>query len=582
MSQPTGSVRFKWQAAGLVALALWVGYRTWDYYGRPLTEADLKTASPDRLALGLSNPDLRDRVAAKLLDSGPGGWKALVRALRSPNRDARLVAAQSLATLRVVDLEAGIRASLVDADPQVLDAKFHALATNGSRAVLPDLRTFLGPDSPATKTRGTNSVAVSAFAVLAASVGDKASIEVLEHQAKPLAESTALAIADIDPEEAERFGRANWKQLSPGAKIRIALRLPQLAGTVDDPNIRAFAMARHGVADAAGELKPTEDPALYAAFLTASWNPLDASRPSALVQVAAHDPGVAAISSFVYPDLSVAQALSASAVTTPWFDTTSQTCIKIINGDTSVTIPEPTQSVPYVLAASVRREQSAKPLLRKMLSPSNRALGNANLAAMALARISSEREDFDLVYRHLLERKPKWTGWDVEAAVSFPDGRLLLKQVIDQLDVTNPEGQEFVMLLGQLPGMRQEVDFQRQVVAKCADMPWEAISKLEPTWCRQFGDDVLKEKYAVLLGNHRYLGRIRDLVAMARSGHPKTLEELKDTAGRGMIDEIITGIELAGEEPVNGDRLSFVLQYCQDKRWRVREAVAYALRRMGT
>lgn len=571
------SARFRLQLAAVGALAAWISYRTWDYYGRPLTADDLRHASPARLALGLADPQMQNEVVARLVDSGPSGWRALARSLDDPKRAVRLAAARGLVELRVVELEPAIIASLDEPDAQVLDAKMAALATNGSRKALPTLAKYFVSDGPGGEHLGV-SEATGAFAQLAASVGDPACLPALMSQRCLGSVQAAVATSDIDPQAARTFAAANWKAIPKRARIVLGFRLPGLAEEVGDSALGAFVRAASGPGGGFQGIDAAQLSALLATVQPGEMTVANPARPAVLEFLARRDVNRAALLSFENPDPRVASLIAAGDTTV----SPDEACVRAINGDRQVPLPAPSLSLSYFLAAATRRDHAALPLLRGVVTQADSEPAYREAAVLALARISGQSEDLNLVYRFLLQNQKNWDMWNVESALSFPDGERLLRQAIGNMDVTRPEGQDFVRLLGSVPGMQKSEDLQRLVVSKCAEMPWERIKCLEPTWCRKFGDDDLKEKYAVLLGNHRYLGRIEDLVCFAQSGHPKIMDELKGTAGRGLIDEIVACIELAGEEPVDGDRLAFITGYAKDKRWRVREAVAYALRRLGT
>jgi len=569
-----------WVGGGVATAVLFGLYRYWDTSVRPLSPKELSTATPERIAAGLGDVSRSDAAASRLLTEGKHGWDVLVTSLSASNQATRLAAARALSTIRVPELEGGILKSIDETDPQVQDAKVAALAANGTVKSMATLNEYFFSRSRS-GGRGVTFATIP-FATLAASVGSRSSIPALEERANVTFEASVRAIADIDLDEARRFGERNWATLQPSGRFRLATLIPGLATIAGEPLLDEYARALVGSENNLDAADPRASLDLLRLYGLANVQPGSRAWPHIMALVTKTDPGMAAVFSFTNPQPSVAAFFAArTATTTHWYEPGDVACVAAINGDRSVALPKPVASVQYILAAISRGDRSALPLLRPLLSRSNLPQGFGSLAALGLARISEDREDRNLAFRYLLENKAR-DFWMVEAALSFGDGEKMLRREIEEIDIKTEAGQTFVRLLCQCPGMRKREDLQRLVVAKCTAIPFFNVSNLDPDWCRRLGDDELKAKYAQKLQGYRYFGRVDDLVALGQSGFAQTLDVLAQTVRRGLIDETITCIEVAAENEMPGDRLGFVMQFAGDKRWRVREAVAYALRRLAT
>jgi len=571
--------RLTWTGILLVALFGWVGFRCWDYYGRPLTEAEIKTASPDRLAMGLGTGPLRDKVAAKLLDSGPAGWKALVRSLRSPDPYTRRQAAQSLATLRYLNLEGGIAAVVNDDDKLAYGYKVAALASNGSRKSMPVFAEFAQAAGKEKHLSASQQMAADRLADLMASVNTPEALQVLLDLAPSGQPSVLLALADFTDPKALATLNAGRRRMDWGRRLTAELRAPG----DPDPGIVALAQSIKGDSEPLHRLTADQLAALaravpapwlspqtpgYAALLTGTF----LANYNGAVTIAASQPGTA---------MSEFQAILAAYEPKNSAEQGYLDIFERLTGLKQGPIAEPPVTREEVLALERSDPGGAVALLQTQLQKPPKNFYGRDQACLTLVKLAQDPATLDLVSRHIFPRDVPPDPVFLETVLRMPNGEAT---VLKMIAATNPQHNSplpWAVSLARIDPTFVTPALRQAVVAACAEVEWQQIGQLNPTWAREFGSDELREKYAVLLGNNRYLGRIRALRLFAASGHKLIGDELKLTSGRGLLDELVACIEVVGENNLV-DQLPFVLARVGDSRWRVREAVAYSLRQIVT
>ncbi|MBS1707656.1 MAG: HEAT repeat domain-containing protein [Armatimonadetes bacterium] len=250
--------------------------------------------------------------------------------------------------------------------------------------------------------------------------------------------------------------------------------------------------------------------------------------------------------------------------------------IRRLNGDASASPTGVPRNIEQIIAARRAQDVSMVPMLRVLIKDPNTSSDQREAALGALAELSLDPTDRDLIMRFLDQKSLPWTRARVDVALALSDGWRLLYRAVETTELNSPDGQNLIASICSFPSLRVNPGLQNEVVRACSRLDWEHIGVLDPTWCKTYGDDDLKDKYALLLGNNLYDGRIKALRLFAASGHKLIGEELVKTAGRGLIDETVACLEAVGENGI-ADQVPFVLGYTKDNRWRVREAAAYAL-----
>lgn len=569
--------RLTWTGILLVALFGWVGYRCWDYYGRPLTEAEIKTASPDRLAMGLGTGPLRDKVAAKLLDSGPAGWKALVRSLRSPDPYTRRQAAQSLATLRYLNLEGGIAAVVNDDDKLAYGYKIAALASNGSRKSMPIFAEFAQAAGKEKHLSASQQMAADRLADLMASVNTPEALQVLLDLAPSGHPSVLLALADFTDPKALAALDAGRRRMDWGRRLTAELR----AAGDPDPGIVALAQAIKGDPRPLHQLSAAQLSALARAVQVTWLQPKTPAYAALLTGTfLANYSGAVAISA-TQPDPGVAEFGELLAAQPPKNPTEQESLdlFERLNGLKQGPMSNPPRLTEEVLALERSDPAGAAAVIRAQLQKPPKAFFGREQACLTLVKLAQDPATLDLVSRHIFPREEPPDPVFIETVLRMPDGEATVLKMIAATDPVHKSPLPWAVSLAKVDPSLVTPALRQAVVAACAEVEWQQIGQLNPTWAREFGSDDLKEKYAVLLGNNRYLGRIRALRLFAASGHKLIGDELKLTSGRGLLDELVACIEVVGENNLV-DQLPFVLARVGDGRWRVREAVAYALRQV--
>lgn len=481
-----------------------------------------------------------------------------------------------LSNLRAPELEGDITASLDESDPHALDMKMAALAANGTAKSLPVLEKYLLDLGSTDEGVKKGSAAIIRFAELAASLGDKDAIPALESAVCRRYPSANSAIADIDPVEAARYAAENWDGLDDESRVRMAFMTSDPEG-IQDPALRKFVEATRGVAP----VPPVDVEAVYKRWAGWLGDPREyydspAGREVVAFLAVARAEEAARIA-YTWPDkgLAVGLARCEEAVTDPAARARLD-CLRAIAGDKSAGRLVPSPDTAYLIAAGVTRDPGCLEVARRELRSDN---GNRDAASFAISLAATDTEDRNLAWKYWTASSRRLDVWSTIAAQKSVDGLTVVRKMIQMLGMDQQAGAvSFLQYASEDPAIITDPTLQRIIVAKCADVPSGRIWQLNPHWCRQFGDQALKAKYASLVDNDLYADRIRLLKAFAGSGNARVLEKLKQTAERGLIDETVACIEIAATEPIDGDRLGFILGFAKDKRWRVREAVAYALR----
>ncbi|MBX3110987.1 MAG: hypothetical protein KF857_03180 [Fimbriimonadaceae bacterium] len=564
-------------ALATAALLGWVGYRCWDYYGRPLTEADLQSASPDRLAVGLGSGSMRDKVAAKLFESGPSGWKALVRALRSPDVYARRQAAQTLAGLRYLALESGVAAAADDTDKLARAYKIAALAANGGRKSMPYFVAFAKEVGRERHLSPSQQFAVGRVASLMASINTPEALSVLLDLVPTGDTQVVFALTDFDAAEARSALDSHRAAMDLRQRLQAELRVPGDA----DPAVKALALSITTSPSALDALTPDQLKALAQGVPTTSLEPGTPAYAALLAGQFLGNPRSALDTSADAPDLGLQRWAPVLEKATP--KTAAQDLDELlrVNGLVHAAYTGQVTDKPSLVAMVRSDPGGAVPRLRALVRDPRRLASLVPQARLELLKLSTDPADIELVNGSVFPVKGPHDATFVETVLRLPGGASTLVSLLASQGTTDLDLTDMLSALRKVPSSLVTTEVRRAAVAAAKRVAWQDIRHLDPAWCREFGDDDTKEKYALLLGNNRYADRIAALRYFAASGHKLIGDELKLTSGRGMVDETVACVEVVGENRLT-DQLPFVLAKLDDPRWRVREAVAYTLRLLDT